>query len=172
MQKSKHKETEMALTNRLRLGMLKVVPQVPTSLFSLLCLSSPIHSLFHTCPLTINRSSSTKFSASSNHIHRESIVLLDMSALSKLAGPSGSDAAGTAPAIEFPAYGYLHHEISILIVAEDEHDAVLVDSLEHEPSPILRAFKALSTTSSYHEISRFHSKFIQKKMHFLLFECT
>ncbi|CCX09437.1 Protein of unknown function, partial [Pyronema omphalodes CBS 100304] len=38
-------------------------------------------------------------------------------------------------------------------LAEDEHDVVLVDSLEHEPSPILRALKALSTTFSYIDIS-------------------
>lgn len=88
-----------------------------------------------------------------------------MAALSKLA-------EGTASATEFPAYGYLHHEISILTVAEDEHDVVLVDSLEHEPSPILRALKALSTTFSYIDISTPSSKFIQKKIDFLLFWCT
>jgi hypothetical protein len=53
---------------------------------------------------------------------------LRIATLSKLTKPMGSDAEGTAPATELPAYGYLHHETSILTVAEDENDAMFVDS--------------------------------------------
>ncbi|CCX09440.1 Protein of unknown function [Pyronema omphalodes CBS 100304] len=38
-------------------------------------------------------------------------------------------------------------------MAKDDHDAVFVDSLMQEPSPILWALRALSNTSLYLEIS-------------------
>ncbi|KAI5821490.1 hypothetical protein BZA77DRAFT_340863 [Pyronema omphalodes] len=78
-----------------------------------------------------------------------------MAVLSKPVRPCACDIEGTAPPIKFPAYGDLHQGISMLTVAEEEHNAMLFGSLVEGTSPILRAHKALSPTSSHVELSGF-----------------